>query len=93
MHCESMKEEHIPIVVPMYKAKLGRNIDICKSTKHNKSLIKHNRSIIMLRGLSPNKIYAMKSIGSSFYDLEFLKRDRQFNKKYLTRNIHVRYLS
>ena len=46
MHYESMKDEQILIVIPMYKAKLKRNINACKSTKHNRSLIRHNRSTI-----------------------------------------------
>ena len=38
----------------MYKSKLERNIYIyiCKSTKHNRSLIKHKSSTIKLRGPS-----------------------------------------
>ena len=35
MHCESIKKEQILVVTPMYKAKLEKNIDACKSTKHN----------------------------------------------------------
>ena len=46
MHYESMKEEKIPIATPMYKSKLKRNINACKSTEHNRSLIRHNRSTI-----------------------------------------------
>ena len=46
MRCESMKEERIPIMMKMYKEKLEKNIDSCKSTKHNRNLIKHNRSIV-----------------------------------------------
>ena len=53
MHCESMKKEQVPIKTPRYEAKLERNLDARKSTKHNKSLIRHNRSTIMPRGLSP----------------------------------------
>ena len=54
----------------MYKAKLERNIDACKSTKRNRSLIRHNRSTVKHKGLSPNMIYVMMSMGRSFYDLE-----------------------
>ena len=46
MRCESMKEERISRMAPMYKEKLEKNIDSCKSTKHNRSLIRHNRSIV-----------------------------------------------
>ena len=70
MHYESMKDEQILIVIPMYKAKLKRNINACKSTKHNRILIKHSRSTIKHKGLSPNMIYVVKSMGRSFYDLE-----------------------
>ena len=49
MHYESMKDEQIPIATPMYKAKLKRNIDACKSTKHNRSLIRHNRSTLKIK--------------------------------------------
>ena len=55
MHCESMKEKEIPVMTPRYKAKLERNIDVYKSTKHNESLIRHNRSTMMLRGLLPTR--------------------------------------
>ena len=39
----------------MYKAKLERNIDVCKSTKYNRSLISHDSSKIKLRDVSPTK--------------------------------------
>ena len=55
MHYESMKEELILVVTPIYKAKLERNIDVCKSTKYNRSSIRHNRSTIKLRGSSPTR--------------------------------------
>ena len=35
MPCESMKNEQIPLVSSGYKTKLERNVDVCKSTKHN----------------------------------------------------------
>ena len=65
-----MKEEQIPIATPMYKAKLERNIDVYKSIKHNRSLIKQNKSTIKHKGLSPNMIYAVKSMGRDFRNLE-----------------------
>ena len=37
MPCESMKREHIPLMTPRYKAKLKKNIDVYKSTQHNRS--------------------------------------------------------
>ena len=46
MHYESMKEEKNLIATPMYKTKLKRNINTCKSIEHNRSLIRHNRSTI-----------------------------------------------
>ena len=46
MHYENMKDEQIPVATPMYKAKLERNIDACKSTKHNRSLITLDKSIV-----------------------------------------------
>ena len=93
MHYESMKDEQIPIATPMYKAKLERNIDACKSTKHNRSLIRHNRSTIKLKGLSPTKKQAMKIMERRFYDLELFQRNRQFKQKCLVRNICIKYLS
>ena len=39
----------------MYKAKLEKNIDVCKSTKNNRSMIRHIKSIIKHKGLSPTK--------------------------------------
>lgn len=44
MHCDSMKNEWIPIATPMCKEKLERDIEACKSTKPNKSLIRHNKA-------------------------------------------------
>ena len=55
MTCENMKMEQILVETLRHKAKLERNIDTLKSGKHNISLIRHNRSIIMLRSLSPTK--------------------------------------
>ena len=43
-----------------HKTKLEKNIDTHKSSKHNRSLIRHNRSIIMLRSLSPTRKWAVK---------------------------------
>ena len=37
MSYESMKRKQIPLVTSRYKAKLERNVDIYKSTKHNRS--------------------------------------------------------
>ena len=68
MPYESMKNEQIPIVTPRYKTKLERNIYVCKSTKHNRSLIRHNKSIIMLKGLSPTRKKIVKAMGKSFYN-------------------------
>ena len=39
MHCESKKNEQIPIATPMYKAKLEKNIDACKRQKQKKKNI------------------------------------------------------
>ena len=50
MHCESMKDEQIPIATPIYKVKLEKNIDAWKSTKHNRNLIRKNRSTIKHKG-------------------------------------------
>ena len=69
MHCEGMKMEQIPIATPMCKAKLERNIDAYKLTKPNKSLIRHNKSTIKHRGLSPIRIYTKKIMETSFCDL------------------------
>ena len=55
MHYENMKNEQIHVATLMYKTKLERNIDACKSTKHNISLIRHNRSTIKLEHLSPTR--------------------------------------
>ena len=68
MHYESMKNEQIPMVTPKHKANLKNNLDVSKSTKHNRSLIRHNRSTIMSRSLSPTKTYAVKTRKRSFYD-------------------------
>ena len=40
MPCESMKNEQIPITSLRYKAKLEKNIHVCKSTKYNRNLIR-----------------------------------------------------
>ena len=40
MPCESMKNEQIPITTLRYKAKLEKNIHVCKSTKYNRNLIR-----------------------------------------------------
>ena len=37
MHYESMKKEQILVAIARYKSKLQRNLDVYKSTKHNKS--------------------------------------------------------
>ena len=55
MHCESIKKEQIPVATPMYKAKLKRSMYVCKSTKYNRNIIRHNSSTIKFRGLSPTK--------------------------------------
>ena len=55
MTCENMKMEQIFVETLRHKAKLERNIDTHKSGKHNRSLIRHNRLIIMLRSLSPTR--------------------------------------
>ena len=68
MPCVSMKNEQISVETLRHKAKLERNIDTHKSGKHNRSFIRHNRSIIMLRSLSPTRKWAMKTMERSFYD-------------------------
>ena len=93
MPCESMKKEQIHLVIPRDKAKLEKNIYVCKSTKNNKSYIRCNRSIIMPRGLSPTRKQGVKIIGRTFCDLERFQRDSQFKYKYLAGNIYVMYLS
>ena len=45
MHCENIKDEQIPIATPMYKAKPEWNINVSKSTKHNRML--HNLSSLL----------------------------------------------
>ena len=70
MTCENMKMEQIFVETLRHKAKLERNIDTHKSGKHNRSLIRHNRSIIMLRSLSPTRKWAVKTMERSFYDSE-----------------------
>ena len=66
MPCKSIKNSQIPIMTPRCIAKLERNIYVCKSTKYNRSLIRHSRSTMMPRGLSPNMIYALKFMGRRF---------------------------
>ena len=55
MPCVSTKNEQIPLVTPRYKEKLERNIDVCKSNQQNRSLIRHNKSIVMPEGLFPTR--------------------------------------
>ena len=50
-----MKEEQILVETPKYEVKFERNLDPHKSTKHNRRLIKHNRSIIKSRILPLNR--------------------------------------
>ena len=55
MHCESMKNEQIPVVTPMCKSKLERTTNVCKSTKYNRSFIRHNKSTVKHKGLSSTR--------------------------------------
>ena len=59
-------------MTPRYKAKLERNIYVCKSTKYNRILIKHNRSTMMPRGLSPDMIYVVKFMGRKILKLRMV---------------------
>ena len=59
-------------MTPRYRAKLERNIYVCKSTKYNRSLIRHNRSTMMPRGISPNMIYAVKFMGRKILKLRIV---------------------
>ena len=93
MHYESMNKEQIFVMTSRCKAKLERNINVCKSTKYNISLIRHNGLTMRPRGLSPTRKQVVKTIGKTFYDSKQFQRDRQFKQKYLAGNIYVRYLS
>ena len=53
-------------MTPKYKANLERNIDVCKLNIHNKSQIRHNRSTMMPRGLSPTRKQAVKTWEEAF---------------------------